>query len=158
MLGLLVAEIPMGAESAPIIGLWAFVGAYAFMSIGELLITPVYMAVITRLAPRQQQATWQGAVLLAIGVFGFAASRIGAYAESDGGVHRAKTFIVTGIVAFGVVVLFSFLTPFLIRTIQRYNPQSVDAKAELCEELEAMKQLDASEPAIGVRMDKRDDS
>ena len=157
MLGLLVTEIPIGAESAPIIGLWAFVGAYAFMSIGELLITPVYMAVITRLAPRQQQATWQGAVLLAIGVFGFAASRIGAYAESDGGVHRAKTFIVTGIVAFGVVVLFSFLTPFLIRTIQKYNQTPDEGKAELRIELEAMKQLDASEPAVGVRVNKTKD-
>jgi POT family proton-dependent oligopeptide transporter len=154
MLGLLATEIPMGVESAPVIGLWAFVGAYALMSIGEVLITPVYMAVITRLAPRRQQATWQGAVLLAIGVLGFLVSRIGAYAESDGGVHRAKTFIVTGIVAFGVVVLFSFLTPFLIRTIQRYNPAPEEGKAELMSELEAMKQLDASEPAVGVRVDK----
>ena len=157
MLGLLATEIPMGVESAPIIGLWAFVGAYAFMSIGEVLISPVYMAVITRLAPRRQQATWQGAVLLAIGVLGFATSRIGAYAESEGGVHRVKTFIVTGIVAFGVVVLFSFLTPFLIRTIQRYNPTPDEGKANLMSELEAMKQLDASEPAVGVRVNKTKD-
>ena len=157
MLGLLATEIPMGVESVPIIGLWAFVGAYAFMSIGEVLISPVYMAVITRLAPRRQQATWQGAVLLAIGVLGFATSRIGAYAESEGGVHRVKTFIVTGIVAFGVVVLFSFLAPFLIRTIQRYNPTPDEGKANLMSELEAMKQLDASEPAVGVRVNKTKD-
>jgi hypothetical protein len=96
-------------------------------------------------------------VLLAIGVLGFAVSRIGAYAESEGGVHRVKTFIVTGIVAFGVVVLFSFLTPFLIRTIQRYNPTPDEGKAELMSELEAMKQLDASEPAVGVRVNKTKD-
>jgi POT family proton-dependent oligopeptide transporter len=157
MLGWLATRIPLNVASAPVIGLGVFVGAYAFISIGEVLISPVYMAVITRLAPRRQQATWQGAVLLAIGILGFATSRIGAYAESDGGVHRAKTFIVTGIVAFMIVVLFSFLTPFLIRTIQRHNPTPDDTNAELKDELEAMKQLDASEPAIGVRVEKTED-
>jgi hypothetical protein len=64
---------------------------------------------------------------------------------------------VTGIVAFGVVVLFSFLTPFLIRTIQKYNQTPDEGKAELMIELEAMKQLDASEPAVGVRVNKTKD-
>lgn len=157
LLGVLTMKIPLGVDSAPVIALWAFVGAYAFMSIGEIMISPVYMAVITRLAPRRQQATWQGAVLLAIGALGFVASRIGAYTVSDGGAHRAETFLVTGSVAFAVVLVFLLLSPMLIRTIQRYNPMPLNADEPLQEELEALKQLDASEPAIGVRVEKNED-
>jgi len=154
LLGWLTMSIPKGVDSAPVIGLWAFVGAYAFMSVGEVLISPVYMAVITRLAPRRQQATWQGAVLLAIGILGFAVSRIGAYAEQDGGAHRVETFMVTGGIALGVVVAFAFAAPFLVRLVQRYNPQPIGENPVIGDELEALKQLDASEPAVGVRVDK----
>jgi POT family proton-dependent oligopeptide transporter len=158
MLGWLATEIPSGVAAAPVIGLGAFVGAYALMSIGEVLISPVYMAVITRLAPRRQQATWQGSVLLAIGLLGFATSRIGAYAESDGGAHRVETFVVTGIAGLAIVILFSVATPVLIRTIQRYNPMPIDADPQLGDELEALTQLDASEPAVGVQVEKGEDS
>ncbi|MBT4767359.1 MAG: hypothetical protein HOO04_03260, partial [Phycisphaerae bacterium] len=144
--------IPEGAKTAPVIGLWAFVGAYAFMSVGEVLISPVYMAVITRLAPRRQQATWQGAVLLAIGILGFGTSRIGAYAERDGGVHRVETFMWTGAIALAIVVVFAMFSPFLVRLVQRYNPQGDPV---LADELQSLNQLDANEPAIGVRVDKR---
>jgi len=158
MLGWLATAIPEGVESAPVIGLAAFVGAYAFMSVGEILISPVYMAVITRLAPRRQQATWQGAVLLAIGVLGFATSRIGAYAESDGGVHRVSTFVVTGLVAFGVVAVFAAVSPWIVRVIQRHNPSPALADPNLGDEIEALAQVDAGEPAVGVRVEKSDDS
>jgi POT family proton-dependent oligopeptide transporter len=154
LLGWLAMSIPEGVKSAPVIGLWAFIGAYAFMSVGEVLISPVYMAVITRLAPRRQQATWQGAVLLAIGILGFATSRIGAYAERDGGSHRVETFMVTGGIALGIVLIFAFGTPFLVRLVQRYNPQPAGIDSALGDELESLTQLDASEPAIGVRVDK----
>ncbi len=157
-LGWLAMEIPSGVTAAPVIGLGVFVGAYALMSIGEILISPVYMALITRLAPRRQQATWQGSVLLAIGLLGFATSRIGAYAESDGGIHRVGTFVITGAAAFAVVVLFTILTPVLIRTIQRYNPMPIGADSQLDDELEILTQLDASEPAVGVRVEKTGDS
>jgi len=153
-LGWLAMSIPAGATSAPVIGLAAFVGAYAFMSVGEVLISPVYMAVITRLAPRRQQATWQGAVLLGIGLLAFGTSRIGAYAERDGGIHRVETFMWTGGIALGIAIIFAFLTPFLVRLVQKYNPQGALAVAD---ELEALTQLDASEPAVGVRVDKADD-
>ena len=156
-LGWLATAIPTGVKESPVIGLGAFVGAYAFMSVGEVLISPVYMAVITRLAPRRQQATWQGAVLLGIGLLGFATSRIGAYAESNGGEHRVETFMVTGGVALGIVAAFALVTPWLIRVIQRYNPQPLDANPILGDEIEALKQLDASEPAVGVRVEKSDE-
>jgi POT family proton-dependent oligopeptide transporter len=151
LLGWLAMSIPDGLKSAPVIGLWAFVGAYAFMSVGEILIVPVYMAVITRLAPRRQQATWQGAVLLAMGVLGFATSRIGAYAERDGGAYRAETFMWAGAIALAIVFLYIAASPFLVRLVQRYNPQGDPVVAD---ELEALKQLDASEPAVGVRVNK----
>lgn len=157
LLGVLAMRIPLGVDTAPVIALWAFVGAYALMSVGEILISPVYMAVITRLAPRRQQATWQGAVLLAIGALGFVASRIGAYTVSDGGAHRVDTFLITGSIAFAVVLIFLMLAPMLIRKIQQYNPMPLDATDPLSEELEALKQLDASEPAIGVRVEKTED-
>ena len=46
-----VKAIPEGASSAPVIGLGVFASLYAVMSIGEIFISPVYMSLITRLAP-----------------------------------------------------------------------------------------------------------
>lgn len=157
-LGWLAMSIPAGDKSTPVIALWAFVAAYALMSVGEILISPVYMAVITRLAPRRQQATWQGAVLLAIGILGFVTSRIGAYAESDGGEHRVETFVITGLAAFGVVVAFAAFSPLIVRVIQKHNPQPMAADPNLGDEIEALAQVDAGEPAVGVRVEKSEDS
>ncbi len=157
-LGWLAMSISVGEKPTPVIALWAFVGAYALMSVGEILISPVYMAVITRLAPRRQQATWQGAVLLAIGILGFATSRIGAYAESNGGEHRVSTFVTTGVAALGLVILFAIVSPFIVRVIQRHNPQPMSADPNLGDEIEALVQVDAGEPAVGVRVRKSEDS
>ena len=66
--------------------------------------------------------------------------------------------VITGAAAFAVVVLFSILTPVLIRTIQRYNPMPIGADSQLDDELEILTQLDASEPAVGVRVEKTGDS
>ena len=117
-----VNRIPAGAVDAPVIGLGLFTGLYAMMSIGEIFISPVYMALITRLAPRRMQGTFQGLCLLAMGLLGFVSSRIGAAAEVDGGAERFSAYLVTGIVAIGIIVLFIPLVPWMQRTIAKWNP------------------------------------
>ncbi|MCH2140524.1 MAG: MFS transporter [Phycisphaerales bacterium] len=153
LLGWLVTGVPEGAKNAPVIALASFIGAYAFMSVGEILIAPVYMAVITRLAPRRQQGTWQGAMLLGIGLMSFGVSRVSAVAEADGGVRRAETFIVTGLIALVVVGAFVLASPWIVRIIRRANGNQMIGDAPVGEELEALAQLDAGEPAIGVKVE-----
>ena len=121
-LAFVVKTIPAGASSAPVIGLGVFATLYAVMSIGEIFISPVYMALITRLAPRRLQGTFQGLCLLAMGLLGFISSRIGAAAEMDGGVNRFSDYLVTGLVVMGCIVVFIPLVPWMQRTIRRWNP------------------------------------
>ncbi|MCH2135568.1 MAG: MFS transporter [Phycisphaerales bacterium] len=117
-----VRAIPVGDQEAPVIALGTFVGLYAIMSIGEIFISPVYMALITRLAPRRLQATFQGMCLLAIGLLGFAASRIGAAAEADGGAERFGDYLVSGVATLVLVALFIPVVPWMKRTIRKWNP------------------------------------
>ncbi len=92
------------------------------MSIGEIFISPVYMALITRLAPRRLQASFQGLSLLAIGLLGFITSRIGASAEANGGADRFQDYLVTGLASMLLAACFIPLLPWLVRTIRRWNP------------------------------------
>ncbi len=117
-----VKAIPEGASSAPVIGLGVFASLYAVMSIGEIFISPVYMSLITRLAPRRLQGTFQGLCLLAMGLLGFAGSRIGAAAEMHHGANRFSDYLVTGFVVMGCIVLFIPFVPWMQRTIRRWNP------------------------------------
>ena len=60
--------------------------------------------------------------LLAIGLLGFATSRIGAAAELDHGAERSFDYMVTGLVALGLVIAFIPFVPWMQRTIRRWNP------------------------------------
>jgi POT family proton-dependent oligopeptide transporter len=117
-----VKAIPVNATTAPVIGLGVFTTLYAVMSIGEIFISPVYMALITRLAPRRLQGTFQGLCLLAMGLLGFASSRIGAAAETDGGANRYQDYLVTGLVAMACIVVFIPFVPWMQRSIAKWNP------------------------------------
>lgn len=60
-------QIPDGAQHASV-SAWYPIGAYAFMAIGEMLLAPISLSLVTRLAPRRYTALLVGMWYLCIGV------------------------------------------------------------------------------------------
>jgi hypothetical protein len=57
-----------------------------------------------------------------MGLLGFASSRIGAAAETDGGANRYQDYLVTGLVAMACIVVFIPFVPWMQRSIAKWNP------------------------------------
>ncbi len=92
-------------------------------------------------------------MLLGIGLMSFGVSRLSAVAEADGGARRAETFIYTGLIGLVVVGTFVLMSPWLVRIIRRANGSQNVGGAFVGEEVDALVQLDASEPGVGVKID-----
>jgi POT family proton-dependent oligopeptide transporter len=60
-------QIPQGAQSAAI-SPWYLIGSYAFMAIGEMLLAPIGLSMVTRLSPKRLSGFFVGAWYLCIGV------------------------------------------------------------------------------------------
>jgi len=67
--------IPQGAQSAAVSPFY-LLGAYAFMAVGEMLLAPIGLSMVTHLAPRRLTAFFVGAWYMCIGVAFYAGGLI----------------------------------------------------------------------------------
>jgi POT family proton-dependent oligopeptide transporter len=67
--------IPQGAQEAAVSPFY-LVGAYAFMAVGEMLLAPIGLSMVTHLAPRRLTAFFVGAWYMCIGVAFYAGGLI----------------------------------------------------------------------------------
>lgn len=67
--------IPEGAETAAVSPFY-LIGAYAFMAVGEMLLAPISLSMVTRLSPRRLTAFFVGAWYMCIGVAFYAGGLI----------------------------------------------------------------------------------
>jgi POT family proton-dependent oligopeptide transporter len=67
--------IPNGAQEASISPFY-LIGAYGFMAVGEMLLAPISLSMVTRLSPRRLTAFFVGAWYMCIGVAFYAGGLI----------------------------------------------------------------------------------
>lgn len=68
-------HIPQGAQEAAVSPFY-LIGAYAFMALGEMLLAPIGLSMVTRLSPRRYTAFLVGAWYLCVGVAFYAGGLI----------------------------------------------------------------------------------
>lgn len=68
-------QIPQGAQEAAVSPFY-LIGAYAFMALGEMLLAPIGLSMVTRLSPRRYTAFLVGAWYLCVGVAFYAGGLI----------------------------------------------------------------------------------
>ncbi len=67
--------IPAGAQEAAVSPFY-LIGAYAFMAVGEMLIAPISLSMVTRLSPRRLTAFFVGTLYMCIGIAFYAGGLI----------------------------------------------------------------------------------
>ncbi len=67
--------IPDGAQTAAVSPFY-LIGAYAFMAVGEMLLAPISLSMVTRLSPRRLTAFFVGAWYMCIGIAFYAGGLI----------------------------------------------------------------------------------
>lgn len=114
-------------DAKNLINPWWIVFAYFFVTVGEMLLSPIGLSVVTKLSPAKYVGMMMGVWFIALGFGGKLAGIIATFASIPHGVHVLRTeeldyghaFLIYGCLAVIVGIIMLTLVPWLTRLIRQ---------------------------------------